>query len=173
MDPRREQRLLITRRHFFSRTATGLGAAALGSLLNPGLLASVPTQPLLRTHFPAKAKRVIYLFMAGGPSQMDLLDYKPSLDKLHKTELPDSIRMGQRLTGMTSGQKSFPVVKSIFKFNQHGKNGTYVSELLPHIGSIVDDICVIKTVNTEAINHDPAITFIQTGFQQPGRPCVG
>jgi hypothetical protein len=172
MDPRREQRLLLTRRHFFSRTAAGLGAAALGSLLNPNLLASGAGQ-MQSTHFPAKAKRVIYLFMAGGPSQMDLLDYKPTLETLHKSELPESIRMGQRLTGMTSGQKSFPVVKSIFKFNQHGKSGAYVSELLPHIGNIVDDICVIKTVNTEAINHDPAITFIQTGFQQPGRPCVG
>lgn len=173
MDPRREQRLLLTRRHFFSRTAAGLGTAALGSLLNPGMFASTPEYPLSQTHFPAKAKRVIYLFMAGGPSQMDLLDYKPTLETLHKSELPESIRMGQRLTGMTSGQKSFPVVKSIFKFNRHGKSGTYISELLPHIGSIVDDLCIIKTVNTEAINHDPAITFIQTGFQQPGRPCVG
>lgn len=175
MDPRREQRLLLTRRHFFSRAAAGLGTAALGSLLNPSLFASTPQvlSPLGRTHFPAKAKRVIYLFMAGGPSQMDLLDYKPTLETLHKSELPDSIRMGQRLTGMTSGQKSFPVVKSIFKFNRHGKSGTYISELLPHIGSIVDDICIVKTVNTEAINHDPAITYIQTGFQQPGRPCVG
>ena len=175
MDPLREQRLLLTRRHFFARTATGIGAAALGSLLNPNLFASAsaPEYPLKGTHFAPRAKRIIYLFMAGGPSQMDLLDYKPTLETLHKSELPDSIRMGQRLTGMTSGQKSFPVVKSIFKFNRHGKSGTYVSELLPHIGSIVDDICIIKTVNTEAINHDPAITFIQTGFQQPGRPCVG
>ena len=174
MDPIREQRLLLTRRHFFARTATGIGAAALGSLLNPRLFANTaPEYPLQGTHFSGKAKRVIYLFMAGGPSQMDLLDYKPTLENLHKTELPDSIRMGQRLTGMTSGQKSFPVVKSIFKFSQHGKSGAYVSELLPHIGSIVDDIAILKTVNTEAINHDPAITFIQTGFQQPGRPCVG
>jgi hypothetical protein len=173
MDPRREQRLLLTRRHFFARTAAGLGTAALGSLLNPNLLASTSKFPLSKTHFPPKAKRVIHLFMAGGPSQMDLLDHKPSLENLHKTELPESIRMGQRLTGMTSGQKSFPVVKSIFKFSPKGKSGTYVSELLPHIGSIVDDICIIKTVNTEAINHDPAITYIQTGFQQPGRPCVG
>jgi hypothetical protein len=175
MDPLREQRLLLTRRHFFARTATGIGAAALGSLLNPKIFASTdtPPYPLKGTHFAPKAKRVIYLFMAGGPSQMDLLDYKPTLETLHKSELPDSIRMGQRLTGMTSGQKSFPVVKSIFKFNRHGKSGAYISELLPHIGSIVDDLCIIKTVNTEAINHDPAITFIQTGFQQPGRPCVG
>jgi hypothetical protein len=111
--------------------------------------------------------------MAGGPSQIDLLDYKPTLETLHEKELPDSVRMGQRLTGMTSGQKAFPVVKSIFKFDQHGKSGMSFSELIPHIASIADDICVIKTVNTEAINHDPAITFIQTGFQQPGRPCMG
>jgi hypothetical protein len=177
MDPLLESRLLMTRRHFFGRTAAGLGAAALGSLLNPGLfaasgppaIAGAPGQP----HFTPRARRVIYLFMAGGPSQMDLLDYKPSLEKLHNSELPDSIRMGQRLTGMTSGQKSFPVVKTIFKFAQHGQCGAWVSELLPHIASIVDDLAIIKTVNTEAINHDPAITYIQTGFQQPGRPCVG
>src|SRR5688572_5303824 len=175
MDPLREQRLLLTRRHFFARTATGIGAAALGSLLNPNLFASTnaPEYPLKATHFAPKAKRIIYLFMAGGPSQMELFDYKPTLETLHKTELPDSIRMGQRLTGMTSGQKSFPVVKSMFNFSQHGKSGTYISELLPYTAGIADDICVVKTVNTEAINHDPAITYIQTGFQQPGRPCVG
>jgi hypothetical protein len=164
-----DHRLFMTRRHFFGRMAAGIGTAALGSLLNPSLLASNAHQ----SHFPGRAKRVIYLFMAGGPSQMDLLDYKPTLDKLHETELPASIRMGQRLTGMTSGQKNFPVVKSIFKFSQHGQCGAYISELLPHIAGVADDICVIKTVNTEAINHDPAITFIQTGFQQPGRPCMG
>jgi hypothetical protein len=175
MDPVTEQQRLITRRHFFSRTAAGIGSAALGSLLNPRLFADVASAeyPLKATHFGPKAKRVIYLFMAGGPSQMELFDYKPTLEKLHKSELPDSIRMGQRLTGMTSGQKSFPVVNSMFKFKQHGKAGTYVSELLPYTAGIVDDICVLKTVNTEAINHDPAITYIQTGFQQPGRPCVG
>src|SRR5213593_2717499 len=177
MDLSRENTLLMTRRHFFGRTATGIGIAALGSLLNPGLLSALAGSddkfPLKTTHFPAKAKRVIYLFMAGGPAQMDLLDYKPTLDKLHGSELPASIRMGQRLTGMTSGQSSFPVVKSLFKFAQHGKCGAWVSELIPNIAEIVDDIAVIKTVNTEAINHDPAITFIQTGFQQPGRPCLG
>ena len=175
MNPLREQSLLLTRRHFFGRMATGIGAAALGSVVNPGLFAAATAEKraLAATHLAPKAKRVIYLFMAGGPSQMDLLDYKPSLEKLHQEELPDSIRMGQRLTGMTSGQKSFPVVKSMFKFSQHGRSGTWVSELLPHISGIVDDMCVIKTVNTEAINHDPAITFIQTGFQQPGRPCMG
>src|SRR5258705_12054449 len=177
MDPLREKTLLMPRRHFFGRTAAGIGVAALGSLLNPGLLTALAGSddkfPLKATHFPAKAKRVIYLFMAGGPAQMDLLDYKPTLEDLHGKELPASIRMGQRLTGMTSGQSAFPVVKSMFKFAPHGKSGTYVSELLPKISEIVDDICVVKTVNTEAINHDPAITFIQTGFQQPGRPCMG
>jgi hypothetical protein len=178
MDPLRERSLLMTRRHFFGRTAAGIGVAALGSLLNPGIFSALAGSsgqryPLAEPHFPAKAKRVIYLFMAGGPAQMDLLDYKPTLEKLHGEELPSSIRMGQRLTGMTSGQKSFPVVKSLFKFAQHGKSGAWVSELLPNTAKIVDDICILKTVNTEAINHDPAITFIQTGFQQPGRPCMG
>jgi uncharacterized protein (DUF1501 family) len=179
MDPIRERQLLVNRRHFFGRMATGIGTAALGSLLNPNLFAAMVGEQKRYggmegvPHFPPKAKRVIYLFMAGGPSQIDLLDYKPALEKLHNTELPDSIRMGQRITGMTSGQKNFPCVKPIFKFAQHGKAGTWVSELLPNIAVIADDIAVIKTVNTEAINHDPAITFIQTGFQQPGRPCTG
>jgi hypothetical protein len=179
MNPSREQALLITRRHFFGRAAAGIGAAALGSLLNPRLFSALAVEgdaqklPLGQAHYAPRAKRIIYLFMAGGPSQMDLLDYKPSLEKLHQTELPDSVRMGQRLTGMTSGQKNFPVVRSLFKFSQHGKCGAWVSELLPHIAGIADDIAIIKTVNTEAINHDPAITFIQTGFQQPGRPCLG
>jgi hypothetical protein len=179
MNPLREHELLINRRHFFGRTAAGIGSAALGSLLNPNLFSAFGAEPdaaqtiLGKPHFAPKAKRIIYLFMAGGPAQMDLLDYKPTLETLHQTELPDSVRMGQRLTGMTSGQKNFPVVKSIFKFSQHGKCGAWVSELLPHISQIVDDIAIVKTVNTEAINHDPAITFIQTGFQQPGRPCMG
>ncbi len=178
MNPLRERELLINRRHFFGRTAAGIGAAALGSLLNPGVFSAFGNQTqadalLGKPHFAPKAKRVIYLFMAGGPAQMDLLDYKPTLEKLHKTELPASVRMGQRITGMTSGQSAFPVVKSLFKFAQHGKSGAWVSELLPHIAGIADDIAIVKTVNTEAINHDPAITFIQTGFQQPGRPCMG
>src|SRR6266704_2579050 len=179
MDPIREHRLLLTRRHFFGRMATGIGVAALGSLLDPSPLdaladASVKPngQPGL-PHFAPTARRVIYLFMAGGPSQIELLDYKPGLDKLHETELPESVRMGQRITTMTSGQKSLPVVKSLYQFKQYGRSGTWVSELLPHTAGIVDDICIVKTVNTEAINHDPAITFIQTGFQQPGRPCMG
>ncbi len=180
MDPNREHQMLTTRRHFFGRTASGIGAAALASVLKPDLFAAVSkgAKPALgpetlRTHFAPKAKRVIYLFMAGGPSQLDLFDYKPQLEKLHQTELPDSVRMGQRITGMTSGQKSLPVVRSMFRFQPRGKSGTMISDIIPHIAGIADDIAVVKTVNTEAINHDPAITYIQTGFQQPGRPCTG
>jgi hypothetical protein len=177
MDPLREHALHLTRRHFFGRLATGIGTAALGSLLNPGLAAAtestgpagLPGLP----HFPPRAKRVIYLHMAGGPSQLELYDYKPMLDQFHNVELPASVRMGQRITTMTSGQSGFPVVRSSFKFTQHGQSGAWASELIPHIASIVDDLTFIKTVNTEAINHDPAITCIQTGFQQPGRPCFG
>lgn len=178
MDPIREHELLMTRRHFFGRSASGIGMAALGSLLNPRLLeaataAAAKAAPAERTHFKPKAKRVIYLFMAGGPSQIDLYDHKPKLDALHQSELPDSVRMGQRITTMTSGQKSLPVVRSMFKFAPRGKSGTVMSELIPHIGSIADDLALVRTVNTEAINHDPAITYIQTGFQNPGRPCIG
>jgi hypothetical protein len=180
MNPILEKQLLVTRRHFFGRAAAGIGAAALGSLLSPSLFAALGQKKEPRfgglagiPHFAPKAKRVIYLFMAGGPSQIDLYDHKPALQKLHNTELPDSVRMGQRITGMTSGQKNFPCVKPLFKFAQHGKAGTWFSELIPNIAGIADDICVVKTVNTEAINHDPAITFIQTGFQQPGRPAMG
>jgi hypothetical protein len=177
MNPLLEHQLHLTRRHFFGRTAQGIGLAALGSLLNPRLLAADAgagvAGGLGQPHFRPRAKRVIYLFMAGGPSQIDLFDHKPKLAALHKTELPASVRMGQRITGMTSGQSSLPVVNSLFKFARHGKSGTWVSELLPHTASVVDRLCVIKTVTTEAINHDPAITYIQTGFQNPGRPCIG
>src|SRR5690348_15027515 len=163
--------LLSTRRQFFSRSATGIGIAALASIFERNGLASPALSGL--PHFTPKAKRVIFLHQSGGPSQMDLFDYKPKLTKLQATELPDSVRMGQRITGMTSGQSSLPVASSIFKFAQHGKCGAWVSELLPHTAKIVDDIAIIKTVNTDAINHDPAITFIQTGSQQPGRPSMG
>jgi hypothetical protein len=175
MDPREEYGLNLTRRQFFGRTATGIGAAALASLLNPtAFAAKSPTGGALpMTHFAPKAKRVIYLFQSGGPSQMDLFDYKPRMQDLHGTELPESIRMGQRITGMTSGQSSFPCVSSMFEFKQHGQSGAWVSELLPHTAEIADDLCIIKSVNTEAINHDPGITFIQTGSQQPGRPSLG
>ena len=167
----------ITRRHFFARSSTGIGIAALGSLLAQDGFAAAETSatgglPGL-PHFAPKAKRVIFLHQSGGPSQMDLFDYKPTLDKLAGTELPGSVRMGQRITGMTSGQSAFPVARSIFKFEQHGQSGAWVSELLPHTAKIVDDIAIVKTMNTDAINHDPAITFIQTGSQQPGRPSMG
>src|ERR1051326_2643361 len=169
----------LTRRSFLRRSAGGIGAAALASLLNPNLFAAANTGPttvpgtLGVTHFAPKAKRIIYLCQSGAPSQIDLFDYKPKLDKLRGTELPGSIRMGQRLTGMTSGQSSFPVANSMFKFAQHGKNGTWLSELLPHTASVIDDICLIRTLHTEAINHDPAMTFVHTGSQQAGRPSIG
>jgi hypothetical protein len=162
----------MTRRYFFSRAATGIGVAALGSLLAEDGLAATGGLPGL-PHFPPTAKRVVFLHQSGGPSQMDLFDYKPSLDKLAGTELPGSVRMGQRITGMTSGQSTFPVARSIFKFERHGECGAWVSELLPNIAKIVDDISIVKTMNTDAINHDPAITFIQSGSQQPGRPSMG
>ena len=162
----------ITRRHFFSRTATGIGIAALGSLLAEDGLAAANGLPGL-PHFAPKAKRVVFLHQSGGPSQMDLFDYKPTLDKLAGKELPGSVRMGQRITGMTSGQTSFPVARSVFKFQQHGNSGAWASELIPHMAKIVDDITIVKTMNTDAINHDPAITFIQSGSQQPGRPSMG
>ncbi|MBL8208313.1 MAG: DUF1501 domain-containing protein [Blastocatellia bacterium] len=175
-----ELNAFLTRRQFFGLGAKGIGLAALSSLLKhdgyaaqdaardakSGGLSGLP-------HFAPKAKRVIYLHQSGGPSQLDTFDYKPSLEKLHGTELPDSVRQGQRITGMTSGQSSFPCVKSIFKFAQQGQSGTWVSELLPHTAKVIDELTVIKTMHTDAINHDPAITFIQTGFQQPGRPAMG
>ncbi len=167
-----EIRLTMTRRHFFSRTATGLGTVALASLLNPKLFAKSGGLPDL-PHFTPKAKSIIFLHQSGAPSQMELFDHKPLLQKLHGTELPDSIRRGQRITGMTSGQDSFPVAAPVYKFEQYGQAGAWVSELMPHTAKIVDDISIVKTVNTDAINHDPAITFIQTGSQQPGRPSLG
>src|SRR5438876_3295408 len=145
MNPLFQNPLSMTRRHFFGRTATGIGAAALGSLLNPNLFSALSGEAesnkfiLGKPHFAPKAKRVIYLFMAGGPSQMDLLDYKPMLEKYHQSELPESVRMGQRITTMTSGQKTLPVVKSIFKFQQHGNCGAWISELFAEHGSIAGE----------------------------------
>lgn len=169
---------LLTRRHFFSRTATGIGTVALASLLNPDLFAENRPSLSIRgvlaePHHRPRAKHVIYLFMSGGPSHIDLFDYKPQLQKYHGQELPASVRMGQRVTGMTAFQKSFPCVAPMFKFHQYGQCGAWVSELLPHIGGIADEIAIVKSLNTEAINHDPAITYIQTGSQQPGRPSLG
>ena len=185
MDLKREFELMLTRRQLFGLASKGIGVAALTSLLKPSLFAfgndqdknqdrNPKTGGLLGLpHFAPKAKRVIFLHQSGAPSQIDLFDYKPALEKHHGTELPESVRMGQRITGMTSGQSSLPVVKSLFKFKQHGQSGAWLSELLPYTAKIVDDITIIKTVHTEAINHDPAITFIQTGSQQPGRPSMG
>jgi len=171
--------LLQTRRQFFGRGAVGIGIAALGSLINPSLFATTKrpvasSGAALKTlHFASKAKRVIYLHQSGAPSHIDLFDYKPAMQKFHGEELPGSIRMGQRITGMTAGQARFPVAATQFKFSQHGQAGTWLSELLPHTGKIADDIAVIKSMHTEAINHDPAITFFQTGSEQPGRPSLG
>ncbi|HTA70043.1 MAG TPA: DUF1501 domain-containing protein [Bryobacteraceae bacterium] len=178
MPPSLEHALLMTRRHFFGRASTGLGTAVLATLLNDDLRGAetlanpdggLPGLP----HFPPKAKRVIYLFQGGAPSQMELFDYKPRLYNLRGTELPDSIRQGQRLTGMTSTQSSFPVVPSLFKFAQHGNSGAWVSELMPNTARVADQLCFIKSMFTEAINHDPAVTFFQTGSQLAGRPSIG
>jgi len=162
----------LTRRHFFSLSSVGIGTAALASIMAPEAFGATGGQAGF-PNFPPKAKRVIFLHQSGGPSQIDLFDYKPKLRDVQGQDLPGSVRMGQRITGMTSGQSTLPVASSNFKFQQHGKSGAWVSELLPHTAKIVDDIAIIKTVNTDAINHDPAITFIQTGFQQPGRPSMG
>lgn len=168
----------ITRRHFFGQGALGLGTAALASLTGQSALAAAspsktpPGLPGL-PHFAPKAKRAIYLFMAGAPSQIDLFDYKPKVADMYNEDLPPSVRMGQRLTTMTSGQSRFPLAPSKYKFSQHGEGGTWVSELLPHTAKMMDDIALVKTVHTEAINHDPAITYICTGHQLPGRASLG
>ncbi|MEA3211371.1 MAG: hypothetical protein QOE70_4428 [Chthoniobacter sp.] len=172
-----ETRLALTRRQFFARGRNVLGAAALGSLLGDSLsraLANeVAGQPAL-PHFPAKAKNVIYLHMVGGPSQMDLYDYKPEMVKMYDKDLPDSIRNGQRLTGMTSNQTRFPVAPSKFKFSQAGQCGLWMNtELLPYTAKCVDDMAFIRSMHTDAINHEPAITEMQTGAMVGGRPCMG
>jgi len=183
MDWEHEIKMHLTRRQLFGLSAKGIGMAALASLLKADGLSFAPFEDGARNqktggladlpHHAPKVKRVIFLHQSGGPSQIETFDYKPSLERLHGSDLPNSIRNGQRITGMTSDQSSFPCVKSIFKFKRHGQSGTWVSELLPHTAKIVDDLTVIKTMYTDAINHDPAITFIQTGFQQPGRPSLG
>ncbi|MXY69983.1 MAG: DUF1501 domain-containing protein [Acidobacteriia bacterium] len=173
MNPQLERDLLATRRQFFGRTAAGIGPMALSFLLRgEGYGATAGGRPDL-PHFAPRAKRVIYMFQSGAPSQIDLFDHKPLLRKYHGQDLPDSVRKGQRITGMTSGQDRLPVAASLFKFQPHGLSGTELSELLPHTAKVVDDISLVKTVQTDAINHDPAITFIQSGFQQPGRPSMG
>jgi hypothetical protein len=170
---------LAARRAFLSRTSLGLGSLALASLLDERLFAEVSTPGNPHGGLPGfpnfrpRAKRVIYLFQSGGPSQMDLFDDKPKLADRRATELPDSIRMGQRLTGMTSRQTSFPVAPSRFHFARHGQSGASLSELLPHTAAIADELCIIKSMHTEAINHDPAVTFFMTGAQLAGRPSMG
>src|SRR5208282_2346417 len=185
MDPKnttgKDLTLAMTRRHFFRRSTAGLalGIPALAALLaKDGFAAADGIDPktgglLGFPNFAPKAKRVIFLHQSGAPSQIDLFDPKPALTKMKGTDLPDSVRMGQRITGMTSGQSTLPVAPSIFNFAPAGKSGVMLSDLLPHHAKIVDDIALIRTVYTDAINHDPAITFIQTGFQQPGRPSMG
>ncbi|MGE0000841.1 MAG: DUF1501 domain-containing protein [Fimbriimonadaceae bacterium] len=180
MNPLREFELALTRRQLFGRAACGVGTAALGGLLSAGGLPTVAgtnphPAPGLLSGIAPKAKRIIVLFMNGGPSQMDLWDYKPTLAEKFDTDFPESIRMGQRLTTMTSGQERFPIAPSIYKFNKHDNqgDGVWVSELLPHTAGVVGDLCVIRSMWTDAINHDPAVTFIQTGSQLPGRPSFG
>jgi hypothetical protein len=165
-----EHAALMTRRHFFGRASLGPGVVALASLLADNRFAASEQS---RPHVKARAKHVIYLFQSGAPSQMDLFDYKPALKDLRGTELPDSIRKGQRLTGMTATQTSFPVAPSKFRFARHGQSGAWISELMPHLSRVADDLCFIKSMYTEAINHDPAITFFQTGAQLAGRPSMG
>ena len=167
----------MSRRTFLGRTSAGLGSMALASLLNPasavGLLTNDENRPSGKPHFAPKAKRIIYLFQSGAPSQLELFDYKPKLEVMWGQNLPESVRNGQRLTGMSAGQNSFPLVASTFKFAQHGHNRMWVSDLLPHTAQMTDELCFIRTMHTEAINHDPAVTFFQTGSQQAGRPSFG
>ena len=167
----------LSRRQFLNRFGLGLGGIALANLVNPtsafGATNSTLQGVLGGTHFPARAKRVIYLFMAGGPSQLETFDYKPLLNERNGEQLPDSVRRGQRLTGMSGNQASLPLAGSIYKFAQHGSAGAWVSELLPHTAGVVDDLLIMRGMYTEAINHDPAITFLQTGSQISGRPSIG
>lgn len=165
----------LSRRRFLNRFGMGLGGIALADLLcrgQPGATASTPGV-LPATHHTAKAKRVIYLFQSGGPSQLETFDYKPLLNERQGEQLPDSVRRGQRLTGMSGNQASLPLAGSIFKFNPFGQSGAWISELLPHTAKVVDELCIIRSMYTEAINHDPAITFLQTGSQISGRPSIG
>ncbi|QTN32750.1 DUF1501 domain-containing protein [Akkermansiaceae bacterium] len=173
MNPLEHPANAVSRRSFLGLTGLGLGAMAARSLLAADLKIPAAALPARNPHFAPKAKRVIYLFQSGGPSHIDLFDYKPELEKLHGKDLPDSVRQGQRLTGMTSGQKSFPLCKGLKPFAQHGESGQWISEYLPYTSGIADKIAVIRSMHTEAINHDPGITFINTGSQFPGMPSMG
>lgn len=175
-----DQPCALNRRQFFGSTGIRLGGVGLGMCTASSLLAQESTDPT-RMHpplpglpnFAPKAQNVIYLHMNGGPAQIDLWDYKPRLAEYFDKELPESVRQGQRITTMTSGQSRLPVAPSMFKFQQHGQSGTWVSELLPHTARCVDDIAVVKSVHTNAINHDPACTFVMTGSEVPGKPSLG
>ena len=174
-NPLRQHELLTTRRQLFGRTALGVGTAAMAGLMGKDLLAA-PTMPHGGMHHAPKAKRVIYLFMSGGPSHLDMWDYKPNLTKQFNKQLPDHVRDGQRVTGMTANQKNgLPICPSKYKFTKQDNNdgGVWVSELLPYTAQVAKELCVVHSTFTEAINHDPAITYIQTGSQIPGRPSLG
>jgi hypothetical protein len=179
MNPIDDRKRLLTRRHFLNMASTSVGAAALTTLLNQDLHAQSTSSAVGGTglpnipHFAPKAKRVIYLFQSGAPSQHELFDYKPSLANLVGTDLPPSVRGGQRLTAMTSAQQRFPIVPSVYNFSQHGQSGAWISDLMPHTAAIADELCFVKSMHTEAINHDPGITFFQTGAQLAGRPSIG
>jgi uncharacterized protein (DUF1501 family) len=178
MSPRNEAILVETRRQFYGRGVRGLGSLALFSLLAEHSWLGSSSKPAIGglpglPHFAPKAKRAIYLHMLGAPPQMETFDYKPAMAGWFDKDLPDSIRMGQRLTTMTSGQTRFPIAPSIFKFQQYGESGAWVSELLPYTGKMVDDIAIIRSLHTEAVNHEPAVTFLQTGFMIAGKPCIG
>ena len=184
MTPFEQHRLELTRRHFFATGGLSLGSMALASLTagaaevapmphfgadtNTGVGAALP-----HTHFPTKCKNVIYLHMVGGPAQMDLYDYKPKMQDYFDKDLPESVRMGQRLTTMTSGQARFPIAPSKYKFERRGECGMWMSEVLPHTAKMADDMVFIRSMHTEAINHEPAITLMQTGNMVTGRPCIG
>ncbi|MCC9644370.1 DUF1501 domain-containing protein [Rhodopirellula sp. JC740] len=176
-----ENQMMLTRRHFFGRSASGVGVAALASMMGDSVIAGSndsaipkPNGSMREYHTPPKAKRVIYLFQSGAPSQQELFDYKPALQEHEGRELADYVEMNQRVTGMTANQKSFPIAGSRYKFAKHGESGLELgSELLPKISTLADDMCLIRSMHTEAINHDPAMTFFQSGHQLPGRPSVG
>lgn len=165
----------MNRRVFLSKSAMGMGGLALSAMISPGKTGVGPTGggALKKPHFVPRAKRVVFLFQSGGPSQLELFDYKPILQKRFGEDLPESVRKGQRLTGMSAGQSQLPMVGSPYTFSQHGDSGAWVSDLMPYTSEIVDDLCFIKSMHTEQINHDPALTFFQTGHQLPGRPSIG
>ena len=179
LHPFEEHQAAMTRRSFFGKMAKGVGAAALASMINPSLLfgsnsLNVPFQNELGLpHFPPKAKRVIYLFQSGAPSHVDLFDYKPMLQKWHGKQIPDELTQGKKFSTMTGGQTDGPIIGAISNFAQHGQSGAWVSDFMPETAKVVDDLCFIKSMHTESVNHAPAITFFLTGGEQPGRPSMG